>query len=102
MFRSKFSEDIFVAKYQHTGCETWAKLADVVVEDVCGKLPEAKGPHHKQLLTDDEMQLLKEFIRDLNSFPVVVTSTMPAARGSSGTTATCCEQKRTRARTGPT
>ena len=69
MFRSKFSEDIFVAKYQHTGCETWAKLADVLVEDVCGKLSEAKGPHHKQLLSDDEMQSLKVFIRDLKFIP---------------------------------
>ena len=69
MFRSKFSEDIFVAKYQHTGCETWAKLADVLVEDVCGKLPETKRPHHKQLLSDDEMQLLKGFIRDLKFIP---------------------------------
>lgn len=69
MFRSKFSEDIFIAKYQHTGCETWAKLADVLVEDVCGQLLEAKGPHHEQLLPDDEMRLLKGFIRDLKFIP---------------------------------
>lgn len=70
MFRSKFSEDIFIAKYQHTGCETWAKLAEVLVEDVCGKLPDsAKSAHHQQLLSDDEMQLLKGFIRDLKFIP---------------------------------
>ena len=74
MFRSKFSEDIFIAKYQHTGCETWAKLADVLVEDVCGKLPdsmstETKVEHRHQLLSDDEMQLLKGFIRDLIFIP---------------------------------
>ena len=27
MFRSKFSEDIFKAKYLHEECETWEKLA---------------------------------------------------------------------------
>ncbi len=70
MFRSKFSEDIFNAKYRHTGCETWAKLADVLVDDVCGKLPEtSKHPHNKQLIIDEEMQLLKTFIRDLKFIP---------------------------------
>ena len=70
MFRAKFSEDIFNAKYRHTGCETWAKLAEVLVDDVCGKLPDtAKNPHNKQLLTDEEMNLLKDFIRDLKFLP---------------------------------
>lgn len=36
MFRSKFSEDIFNQKYRHQGCETWSRLARVLVEDVCG------------------------------------------------------------------
>ena len=36
MFRSKFSEDIFKAKYAHEGAETWAELAKTLVEDVCG------------------------------------------------------------------
>ena len=35
MFRSKFSEKIFKQKYAHHGCETWASLAKVLVEDVC-------------------------------------------------------------------
>jgi len=70
MFRSKFSEDIFNAKYRHTGCETWAKLADVLVEDVCGKQSGAsKNPHHRQLLSDEEIQLLKGFIRNLKFIP---------------------------------
>ncbi len=73
MFRSKFSEDIFIAKYQHTGCETWAKLADVLVEDVCGRVgiitEPVKNPHDKQLITDEEMQLLKTYIRDLKFIP---------------------------------
>lgn len=35
MFRSKFSEHIFKQKYAHEGCETWADLCRVLVEDVC-------------------------------------------------------------------
>ncbi len=37
-FRSKFSEDIFQAKYAHDDCETWEKLARVLANDVCGGL----------------------------------------------------------------
>ena len=70
MFRSKFSEDIFIAKYQHTGCETWAKLAEVLVEDVCGKLPDStKSAHHQQLLTEDRCSCSEGFIRDLKFIP---------------------------------
>lgn len=35
-FRNSFGEDIFNNKYRHEGCETWEKLAYVLVEDVCG------------------------------------------------------------------
>jgi ribonucleoside-diphosphate reductase alpha chain len=72
MFRSKFSEDIFIAKYQHTGCETWSKLADVLVEDVCGVVGdpcEPKQPHQMQLLTTEERTLLKKYIRELKFIP---------------------------------
>lgn len=34
MFRSSFSETIFNSKYAHEGCETWADLCRVLVEDV--------------------------------------------------------------------
>lgn len=36
MFRSAFSETIFAQKYAHEGCETWADLARVLVDEVCG------------------------------------------------------------------
>lgn len=40
MFRSKFSEDIFLSKYAHQGCETWDRLANTIVYDVClGLIP---------------------------------------------------------------
>jgi hypothetical protein len=35
MFRSQLSENIFSYKYAHTGCETWDRLAETVVDDVC-------------------------------------------------------------------
>jgi ribonucleoside-diphosphate reductase alpha chain len=65
MFRSKFSEDIFNQKYKHTGCETWAKLAAVLVEDVCGPTPDCPGG----LLTVEERELLTKFISDLVWIP---------------------------------
>lgn len=69
MFRSKFSEDIFTQKYAHTGCETWEKLASVLVEDVCG-MPVGGDPCvDSALLNQDERKLLKGFIRDLKFIP---------------------------------
>ena len=58
MFRSKFSEDIFKQKYAHPGCETWASLADVLVEDVC-----------EDSLSDSEKADLKQIITDLKFIP---------------------------------
>lgn len=52
-FRTKFSEDIFNHKYRHEGCETWDKLADVLVEDVCrDKLSRGDKEHLKILITE--------------------------------------------------
>ena len=34
-FRTKFAEDIFVAKYSHDETYTWDELATVLVEEVC-------------------------------------------------------------------
>ena len=58
MFRSKFSEDIFKLKYQHTGCETWSDLARTLVHDVC-------DTH----LTSDEVDELINIITDLKFIP---------------------------------
>ena len=62
-----------------------------------------KNPHHKQLLSDDEMQLLKGFIRDLKFIPGGrYLYYAGRTRQILGTTATCCVQRRTRARIGRT
>ena len=58
MFRSKFSEDIFYQKYSHEGCETWAELATVLVEDVC-----------QNRMTTDEKETLTQAIENLKFIP---------------------------------
>lgn len=35
-FRTEFSENIFNLKYKHEGCETWNKLSETLIHDVCG------------------------------------------------------------------
>ena len=58
MFRSKFSEDIFKHKYAHEGCNNWADLSRVLVEDVCGGY-----------LTKDEVSTLTEMVTELKFIP---------------------------------
>lgn len=58
MFRNKFSEDIFIQKYRHDGCETWAELAKTLVDDVC-----------QDHMTKDEKDQLKQYITNLAFIP---------------------------------
>jgi ribonucleoside-diphosphate reductase alpha chain len=59
MFRSKWSEDIFYEKYAHDRKDiSWAELARILVEDVCG-----------EYLTESEREALFEAIRDLKFIP---------------------------------
>lgn len=57
-FRSKFSEDIFQAKYAHEGCETWDKLARVLANDVCGGL-----------MSQDAIDAIADAIADMKFIP---------------------------------
>lgn len=57
-FRTKFSEDIFNHKYRHEGCETWDKLATVLVEDVC-----------RDKLTKTEKNQLAKYITEMKFIP---------------------------------
>ncbi len=57
-FRSKFAEDIFVQKYKHEGCETWAELSKTLVNDVC-----------KHRLSDEDKQQLAKYIEDFKFIP---------------------------------
>lgn len=58
MFRSKFSEDIFNQKYRHEGCETWADLCRVLVEQVCG-----------QYMSKDEKDQLTNYMTEMKFIP---------------------------------
>lgn len=57
-FRSKFSEDIFQAKYAHEGCETWDKLARILANDVCGGL-----------MPQDTIDAIADAIADMKFIP---------------------------------
>ena len=57
-FRSKFSEDIFHAKYAHENCETWDKLARVLANDVCGGL-----------MTQSNIDAIADAIADMKFIP---------------------------------
>lgn len=58
MFRSQFSETIFNQKYRHEGCETWADLCRVLVEDVCSTL-----------MTATEKSQLTNYMQDMKFIP---------------------------------
>lgn len=58
MFRSQFSETIFKQKYSHDGCETWADLCRVLVEDVCG-----------EHMTKTDKDTLTRFMQDMKFLP---------------------------------
>lgn len=38
VFRTKFAEDIFNNKYAHKGCETWERLSEKLIINVCGDI----------------------------------------------------------------
>lgn len=58
MFRSQFNENIFRARYQHQGCETWKKLATVLVNEVC-----------KKRMSRDDKNTLIRYITELKFIP---------------------------------
>ena len=58
MFRSKFSEDIFLQKYAHDGCETWQELCSVLVQDVM-----------KHNATKEEKDQLVQYMTELKFIP---------------------------------
>ncbi len=69
MFRSKLSEDIFQLKYAHQGCETWAALCKVLVEEVCSDVHQTAADGSKQLVTEgmsrDSMDQLIQYMTDM-------------------------------------
>ena len=57
-FRNQFAEDIFNLKYRHEGCESWEKLAETLVKEVCDGL-----------MTKDEVKQLTQYMKDMKFLP---------------------------------
>ena len=64
-FRNQFGENIFRFKYAQGPADTWGRLAERLVEDVCG----ARGTTSPQLLSPDDRRQLTEYIKDFKFMP---------------------------------
>lgn len=64
-FRNSFGENIFRYKYAQGPGDTWAKLAERLVEDVCGTRNGSLAP----LMALDERKLLAEYIKGFKFLP---------------------------------
>lgn len=64
-FRNQFGENIFRFKYAQGPGDTWSKLAERLVEDVCGT---RQGTTNK-LMSDDDRRQLTQYIRDFKFLP---------------------------------
>jgi len=64
-FRNTFGENIFRYKYAQGPSDTWGKLAERLVEDVCG----TRGGTVSALLSKEDARQLTEYIRDFKFLP---------------------------------
>ena len=64
-FRNQFGENIFRFKYAQGPADTWSRLAERLVEDVCGP----RGTSSPQLLSPDDRRQLTEYIKDFKFMP---------------------------------
>jgi len=64
-FRTNFGENIFRYKYAQGPSDTWSKLAERLVEDVCGT---RQGTVHK-LMSDEDRKQLATYIKDFKFLP---------------------------------
>ena len=64
-FRTQFGENVFRFKYAQGPADTWRKLADRLVEDVCGT---REGTTHK-LMSDEDRKQLAQYIKDFKFLP---------------------------------
>jgi ribonucleoside-diphosphate reductase alpha chain len=64
-FRTTFGENIFRYKYAQGPGDTWEKLADRLVEDVCG----TRQGTLSALMSADDRRQLTEYIRDFKFLP---------------------------------
>lgn len=64
-FRNTFGENIFRYKYAQGPGDTWAKLADRLVEDVCGP----QGAHGAVLMCTGDRRQLAQYIKEFKFLP---------------------------------
>ena len=64
-FKTAFGENIFRYKYAQGPGDTWAKLADRLVDDVCGT---RNNTVHK-LMSDEDRKQLAQYIKDFKFIP---------------------------------
>lgn len=64
-FRNSFAENVFRFKYAQGPGDTWAKLSERLVDDVCG----TRGGTVQALMADDDRKQLTEFIRAMKFLP---------------------------------
>jgi ribonucleoside-diphosphate reductase alpha chain len=57
-FRTKFAEDIFVAKYSHDDTYTWDELATVLVEEVC-----------EDFMPESDVNQLAKYVQEMKFIP---------------------------------
>ena len=64
-FRNTFGENIFRYKYAQGPGDTWAKLSERLVEDVCG----TRGGTVAALMSQEDRRQLTEYIREFKFLP---------------------------------
>jgi len=64
-FRNTFGENIFRFKYAQGPADTWDKLAERLVDDVCG----TRGGTTTALMSLDECKQLTEYIKEMKFLP---------------------------------
>lgn len=64
-FKTSFAETIFRNKYAQGPADTWEKLAERLVEDVCG----TRCGTLPQLMSNDEQKQLAQYIKDMKFLP---------------------------------
>lgn len=64
-FRNSFAENVFRFKYAQGPGDTWAKLSERLVEDVCG----SRGGTTNILMSDSDRKLLTQYIREMKFLP---------------------------------
>lgn len=64
-FKNSFAENVFRFKYAQGPGDTWSKLADRLVEDVCG----TRNGTVQKLMSDDERKQLSQYIKEFKFLP---------------------------------